>query len=588
MIRTHTCGELRKSNLDQEVRLAGWVNSWRDHGGLVFIDLRDRYGLTQVVFSPRTDAKLHDLARTLRSEYVVAVRGKVAARPEGTVNPSMPTGEIEIAADDLEIQNKAETPAIDMAAEDSIATAQRMEWRVLDLRRPVVQQRLIFRHKVARIMRRYFDSLDFVDVETPFLAKSTPEGARDFLVPCRLNPGTFFALPQSPQLFKQLLMVAGFDRYYQIVRCFRDEDLRAQRQPEFTQLDVEMSFIGMEDIIGIIEGMMALIFKETLGLELSLPIQRMTYREAMDKYGCDAPDIRYGMNLCDVSDIAKRTTFRVFTSAIESGGVIKGFNAKGFGDLSRKDIDNLQTDIAGIGAKGLAWLKYGDEGLASPIRKFFSDDLAAELATRMNAQKGDLLLFVADEPKIANTCLSFLRTTLARSREGIIPKGIFKLTWVVDFPLVEWNKDEKRWDSVHHPFTAPHPDDVGLIETDPGNARSLGYDLVMNGVELGGGSIRMHRREMQEKVFNLLGISPERARDRFGFLLKNLEYGAPPHGGIAFGLDRMVAMLQGADDIREVIAFPKNQKAACPLTGAPSVVEPKQLRELHIKLADET
>lgn len=399
MLRTHTCGELRKEHISQNVRLAGWVHSWRDHGGLVFIDLRDRYGITQIVFSPEIDRGMHELARALRSEYVVSVTGTVRARPEGTVNASMPTGEIEVAARGLEILNESKTPPIDMTAEDTTATAQRMEWRVLDLRRPVMQKRLIFRHKITQVMRRYFDSLNFVDVETPFLAKSTPEGARDFLVPCRLVPGTFYALPQSPQLFKQLLMVAGFDRYYQIVRCFRDEDLRAQRQPEFTQLDVEMSFIGMEDILSVIEGLMAAIFRETLGIELALPLPRITYREAMDKYGCDAPDIRYGMTLHDISDIARQTTFRVFTSAIEAGGVVKGFNAKGFGDLSRKDIDNLQAEIAGIGAKGLAWLKCGDEGLSSPIAKFFTPDLLAQLSARMDVEKGDLLLFVADEAK---------------------------------------------------------------------------------------------------------------------------------------------------------------------------------------------
>ncbi|MFA5239409.1 MAG: aspartate--tRNA ligase [Phycisphaerae bacterium] len=586
--RTHNCGQLRLEDAGKKVTLAGWVHSYRDHGGLVFIDLRDKEGLTQLVFNPETQPEAHKQARAARCEWVIAARGMVQPRGEGLENPKLPTGQIEVFVHDVEILNISKTPPFEI--EDGIKTSEevRLTRRYIDLRRPQMQKTLRIRHRVTKMVRDYFDQLGFLEIETPILAKSTPEGARDFLVPSRLMPNCFYALPQSPQLFKQILMVGGVDKYFQIVRCFRDEDPRADRQAEFTQIDVEMSFVDCNDIIGVHENLVAKIWKRILKAEVKAPMRRMTYKEAVDDYGTDRPDLRFDMKLRDITDIAKTSTFKVFTSTVEKGGTVKGLCAPGGGEkYSRNDIEKTLTEFAAdYGAKGLAWLKVKTEDgkltLASNIAKFFTPEQIGQIIERFGAKDGDLVLLVADTEKGANKALAPLRCKIARDLKLYDEKS-FEFVWIVDFPLFEWNEDEKRYDSLHHPFTAPVPEELHKLDSDPGNICSQAYDIVVNGYEIGGGSIRIHDPKVQEKVFDLLKISREQAHQRFGFFLEALEYGAPPHGGIAFGLDRMVMMLTGTENIRDVIAFPKTQRGQCLMTEAPSEVDQKQLDELNLR-----
>ncbi len=586
MLRTHTCGELRAENIGQQVTLSGWVDTYRDHSGVLFVDLRDRYGKTQVVFAPEGGKANLSAAKNLRSEYVVAVTGRVAPRPEGTVNPKLPTGEIEVRADRLEILNKSLTPPFHPTAKELPGEDLRLKHRYIDLRRPEMQQTLLLRHRMIKIMRDYFDELNFIDVETPVLGRSTPEGARDYLVPSRVQPGTFYALPQSPQLYKQILMIAGYDRYVQVARCFRDEDLRADRQPEFTQLDLEMAFVTSEDVIGVIDGLMARLVRQILGQELKLPLPRMLYDEAMERFGHDAPDLRFGMELIDVTDLAREAEFRVFRAAAEAGGRVRGINAKGAGPrYSRKNIDDLTAWIMqDFSAKGLVWFKVEEGGkLASPSAKNFSESLLERIAERMNAEPGDLLLFVADTFEITCKALYGMRKRFGAELKLYDPAQKH-FSWVVEFPMFAYDEEEGGWAAMHHPFTAPRPQDRELLKTDPGKCRAQAYDLVINGYEAGGGTIRIHDQELQQEVFTLLGIDAQQAQERFGFLLDALRYGAPPHGGIALGIDRLVMLFGQQDNIREVIAFPKTQRATDLMTGAPGEVDLKQLRELFIKL----
>ncbi|MHC4622522.1 MAG: aspartate--tRNA ligase [Planctomycetota bacterium] len=585
--RTHTCGHLRLEDAGKKVTLAGWVHSYRDHGNLVFVDLRDREGLTQLVFNPDKQPAAHKLARTVRCEWVVAAKGVVQPRSEGMANPKLPTGQVEVAVEQFEVLNRAKTPPFEFENAEKTNEEIRLNSRYIDLRRPEMQDRLRTRHRVTKITRDYFDRLGFWEVETPMLAKSTPEGARDFLVPSRLHRNCFYALPQSPQLFKQILMVSGVDKYFQIVRCFRDEDPRADRQAEFTQVDVEMSFVDSNDVIGVHENLIAKMWKHILDVDITAPMRRMSYEEAMADYGIDRPDLRFDMKLRDISDIARQSTFKVFTSTIESGGIVKGLCAPSGDKYTRSDIERTLTDfVSEYGAKGLAWLKLKKEGgkLApiGGIGKFFSEEHLGEIIGRFEAKEGDLLLFVAGDEKTVNKSLAPLRCRIARDLKLYDEKS-FAFVWVVDFPLFEWNADEKRYDSLHHPFTSPVPEDIEKLEKEPGKVRSQAYDVVVNGSEIGGGSIRIHDREVQRKVFELLNISSEQARQRFGFFLKALEYGAPPHGGIALGLDRIVMLLTGTENIRDVIAFPKTQRGQCLLTDAPSEVDQKQLDELNLR-----
>ena len=582
--RTHSCGALRRQDVDTEVVLMGWVQRRRDHGGLIFVDLRDRDGLTQVVFNPEVNDVAHAKADMLRSEFVIAVRGIVMLRPEGMANPNLPTGEIEVAAAELRLLNTSLTPPFEL--EDfklDTSEAIRLRYRYLDLRRPSLMNNLLLRHRAAQVVRHYLNEHGFIEVETPILTKSTPEGARDYLVPSRTNPGKFFALPQSPQLFKQLLMMSGLERYYQLCRCFRDEDLRADRQPEFTQIDMEMSFIREEDIYNIIEGLMATLFHEILGLKIARPFPRLTYDDCIARFGVDRPDRRFGLELVDVTDLVAGTEFRTFAEVAAQGGLVKAINGKGLARLTRKEIDELTAFVGIYGAKGLAWIKLTPSGWQSPLAKFFTPGQQEALNERLQAQEGDLLMFVADVPQVVHTALGQLRLHLGR-REKLIPPDTYDFCWVTHFPLLEYDPDEKRYVAMHHPFTAPLQEDLPLLTTDPGAVRARAYDLVLNGTEVGGGSIRIHQRHVQEKVFAALHIGEAEARQKFGFLLEALDYGAPPHGGIAFGFDRLVMILAGAKSIREVIAFPKTQKATCLLTQAPSEVDVAQLLELGLRL----
>ncbi|HCX90771.1 MAG: aspartate--tRNA ligase [Deltaproteobacteria bacterium CG12_big_fil_rev_8_21_14_0_65_43_10] len=582
--RTHNCGQLRVDDIDSEVTLMGWVQRRRDHGGLIFVDLRDRYGITQVVFNPDVDRDSHEKAALLRSEYVIAIKGNVSKRPEGTKNPNLATGEIEVLVKGLKVLNEAKTPPFPIEEDVDVAEDTRLKYRYMDLRRRRLQRNLILRNKAAKIIRDCLYNEAFLEIETPFLTKSTPEGARDYLVPSRVNPGNFYALPQSPQLFKQLLMIAGYDRYFQIVKCFRDEDLRADRQPEFTQIDMELSFIDREDIFRIVEGMMALVFREVLNVDIKTPFKRLTYDDALERYGVDNPDTRFGLELKDVSDILEKSEFKVFADAVKQGGVVKAVNAKGCSGFSRKDLDNL-VDLARVyGARGLAWLKYESGTWQSPIAKFLNDSDKTALYERMNLSEGDMLLLVADQAKVANGALGRLRLNIAE-RLGIIKQDTFDFTWIVDFPLLEYDQDEMRYTAMHHPFTAPIDEDVPKLKTEPDRVRAKAYDLVLNGSEIGGGSLRIYQRELQSAMFEVLKIGEEEAMAKFGFLLDALTYGAPPHGGMAIGFDRLIMILAGAESIRDVIAFPKTQKAACLMTDAPSKIDSKQLAELSLRLS---
>jgi len=583
MRRTHTCCELGADDIGAEVVLMGWVQRRRDHGGVIFVDLRDREGITQVVFNPLVDEAVHKKAHSIRNEFVLGVRGRVDHRPEGMTNPNLKTGEIEVTVTELKIFNSATTPPFLVEDGVDVSETVRLTHRHIDLRRPALQQNIIRRHQAAQSVRHYLNGLGFIETETPVLTRSTPEGARDYLVPSRVNPGQFYALPQSPQLFKQLLMISGLDRYYQIVRCFRDEDLRADRQPEFTQIDLEISFVGEDDVMTVAEGMVQELTKQLLDEDVSVPFPRLSYAEAVGRYGLDKPDTRFGLELTDISDIVKGCGFKVFASVVAKGGLVKALNAKGCVDFSRKEIDDLAELTAVYKAKGLAWIKVREDSWQSPIAKFFTDDEKAALAKRIDMAPGDLVFFVADAPKVTNEALGHLRNHLGQ-RLKLIDENEFRFVWVTEFPLLEYDANEKRYQALHHPFTAPLEEDYDLLEKDPLAVRSRAYDLVLNGNEIGGGSIRIHRRDLQERVLKALGLPRKEYQEKFGFLLSALESGAPPHGGIAFGFDRLVMLLCGESSIRDVIAFPKTQKAACLLTEAPSAATKAQLDELNIRL----
>jgi aspartyl-tRNA synthetase len=588
MLKTHSCGELRATHVGQEVTLAGWVNRRRDHGSLVFVDLRDRSGIVQTVANPDVAPEAHAAAQQARGEYVLQIKGIVQARPEGLTNPDIPTGEIEVMAHEVKILNPAKTPPFYIYGDGPVDEALRLKYRYLDLRRQRMQRNIILRHRVVKHIRDFLDTRGFVEIETPILFKSTPEGARDYLVPSRVHPGKFYALPQSPQQLKQLLMVAGYERYFQIARCFRDEDQRGDRQPEFTQLDLEMSFIEREDVMALTEELMIGIVETCSDRQLlAQPFPRLTYQEAMSRFGTDRPDMRFGMELVDVSDLVAECGFGIFSKTVAGGGQVRGIRVPGCGAYSRRQVDELTELAQKQGAKGLAWLALGHEGeVRSSFVKFLTENEVADIVERMEAQPGDLLLFVADRPKIVNAALSNLRLELGE-RLGLRDRAVLACCWVIDFPLFEeWNEERQRWDPSHHLFTAPVEEDLPLLETDPGAARGQQYDLVINGEETAGGSIRIHQREVQEQIFALIGLDVETAQERFGHMLEAFEYGTPPHGGIAPGIDRLVMLLAGEPNIREVIAFPKTQQAADVMAGAPSSVEPVQLEELHIQIVN--
>ena len=587
MLRTHTCGELRREHAGQTVTLCGWVNSYREQGKeLVFVDMRDRYGKTQVVFTSDDDTKMDSVARKLRREDVVKVVGQVAYRGDGLVNPKLVTGDIEIRVQELTVLSKSKTPPFEIEGGELPNEELRLKYRFVDLRRAELQKSIIMRHELVQAVREYFNTREFLEIETPMLGRSTPEGARDYLVPSRVHPGSFYALPQSPQIYKQILMVAGFDRYYQIARCFRDEDLRADRQPEFTQIDVEMAFVERDDILNTIDGLIAFVMKKVRGVDIQVPLPRYTYRDMMERYGSDKPDLRFGLEIVDIEKVAAVCDFGVFKAVMNSGGRVRGINAKGAAEkYSRRLLDvDLKNFVGDFGAKGLAYMKVVGNKLESTIVKFFTEEQQREILTLMNGQDGDLLLFVADSPKVTNAALAALRNRLGKELNLYDPTQ-FQCQWVLDFPLVTWNADEDRFDAEHHPFCQPNPEDAEFLKTDPGKVRADSYDLVVNGYEAASGSVRIHDPEVQQMVFDLLKINPEEAEMRFGFLLEALRYGAPPHAGIALGLDRWVMLLAGDDNIRDVIAFPKTQKAADMLTGAPAPVDDRQLKDLSIEVA---
>ncbi|AEE91581.1 aspartyl-tRNA synthetase [Tepidanaerobacter acetatoxydans Re1] len=582
--RNYYCGDLTKEHEGEEVCLSGWVQTRRDLGGLIFVDLRDRSGIVQVVFNPERKEAFKK-ADEIRSEYVIAVKGKVCRRPAENVNAKISTGYIEVIGEELDILSKAKTPPFPIEDNIKVDEIVRLKYRYLDLRRPSMQYNMIFRSKINKAIRDFLDENGFVEVETPVLTKSTPEGARDYLVPSRLNPGKFYALPQSPQLFKQILMVAGMDRYYQIARCFRDEDLRADRQPEFTQLDIEMSFVDVDDIISLNEKLIKYVVEKVTGIKVEIPFARMTYEQAMEKYGSDKPDTRFGMEMVDISNIVGSSSFKVFSDVVKDGGRVKGINIKNGGKaFSRRQIDELVEKAKEFGAKGLAWMNVTSEGIKSPITKFFDEQTIKEIKDKFDCEVGDLIVFIADSnAELVMTSLGSLRIYLAKAL-NLIDKNKLNFLWITEFPLLEYNEEEKRFVAKHHPFTSPMEEDIPLLDKEPSRVRAKAYDIVLNGTELGGGSIRIHDAALQEKMFETLGFSKERAWNNFGFLLKAFEYGTPPHGGIAYGLDRMIMLLLGLDSIRDCIAFPKTQNASCPMTDAPSEVDAKQLKELHIQV----
>ncbi len=603
-MRTHLCGKINEQNTGSKVRIAGWANKWRDHGGVIFIDLRDRSGIVQIVFNPEIVPEMHKLAGKIRSEFVLQIEGEVRKRPAGTENTSIPTGLVEVMVQELKIINECKPLPFMIEDETDASEFLRLKHRYLDLRRPAILKNIILRHKTTKSVRELLDSKEFLEVETPVLTKSTPEGARDYLVPSRVNPGHFYALPQSPQIFKQILMVSGLEKYYSIVKCFRDEDLRADRQPEFTQIDLEMSFVSIDNVISLIEEMLKKIFKDVLGIEMKETFQRLSYNEAIERFGTDKPDMRFSLELKDVSGIVKDSSFKVFLDVIARGGIVKCINAKGLAVYSRKELDDLTKEVQTFGAKGLAWIKIksaSDGGFDSPIAKFFPEQTLKSVAEKLEAEEGDLLLFVADKKQVVNDSISKLRNELAK-RLTLIKDNTYRFVWITDYPLFEWNDEDRKFDAMHHPFTSPVEEDLDKFSTmdkseiqnlpagrqgpksEMLSLRAQAYDIVLNGYEIGGGSIRIHKKNIQDKMFDLLKISPEEADTKFGFLLEALEFGAPPHGGIALGLDRLVMILAGAQSIRDVIAFPKTQKAVCPLSNCPSLVDEKQLKELSIQL----